>query len=272
MLGLGAVISPKAQSRVKHGSLETQSNTSSYLSIPITNSVFNSDHTISFWIKAQETDFSVMQMGYRHSSKDAASEYYIDLRATTIAYVHTSRGKSVYTADFDLRKADNRASKWYHIVCTQVSLSGTPQLAVYINGQIGANPVSSFRMDDKFRGIFSAASSFVFGGINISSDTNIDISNHQYKMRIANFSVWNVTMGSTAVSSLYNNGRGIKLHKSKGSYGQSGNLVLNYNFNSPSQDGTYKSTGSASSEVATAVGCKHVADHPFITKSERLQG
>ena len=273
MLGLGAVISPKAQSSAKHGCLQTHGSTGSYLSIPITNSLFRGNHTISFWIKLPQSTFSSVHMGFRNANKALRSDYFVYLTQEHIRYTHTATGTSYSETESDLYKSDGRSTKWYHIVLQQATLgSANPQFIIFVNGNLKTIGSYSYAMTQPNRLGFSPASSFIFGGLNITSDATISPrANTVNSIRVANFSAWNATLSSQAVSVLYNNGRGVKLHKDKGNYTNSANLILNYNFNSPSQDGTYRSTGS-SKEVATAVGCKHVADHPFVTKSERLQG
>ena len=143
MLGLGAVISPKAKSHVLRGSLETTGNADSYISIPLLNSLFLGNHSFSTWIKLKVSNIDTTTFGYRHATKSARQEYLINIYGQNSGdnigkIVFTQRsglGLSTKGGASSISKSDTRAGEWYNIVVTTKSIAGgnATETKIYIN-------------------------------------------------------------------------------------------------------------------------------------------
>lgn len=277
MLGLGAVISPKAKSHVLRGSLETTIAIDSYISIPITNILFRGNHSFSTWVKLKVSNIDTTNIGYKHATKSARQEYFVTLYGQdfsdpgTILFTQRSGlGLSRKSGLSGISKSDSRSSKWCNIVVTTQSTAGgnTTDTKIYINGIQGSSQAST-AMTAAQKEDFAPTSAFIFGGLNFSAGSTVNHTSPN-SIRVSSFSAWSRTLAPSEITTIYKGGRGRKLHRNIGDYTSSNDLKLDYNFNSVSQDGSYKSTGSVA-EVAVAKNCIFTSDHPS-SSTGRLQG
>ena len=79
MLGLGTIISPKAKSHVLPGSLQTSGQRGSYITIPITHSLFTNNHSWSAWIKLTTSNISTTSFGYTNANRNALQAYFVNI-------------------------------------------------------------------------------------------------------------------------------------------------------------------------------------------------
>jgi len=278
MLGLGAVISPKAKSHVLLGSLETSGQSGSYISIPIDHNLFKNDHSWSAWIKLPVSNINTTSFGYRDSNRTVNQAYYVDIFGQdqkenargVITVAQVSTGLSTKSVASNISKTDSRSGGWYNIVVLSKSIERGRAIEklVYVNGQENVS-TERFHMTEAQKTSFNPTSAFIFGGENRTSNSTI-VHTNAHRVRLAGFSAWDTILSENEIASIYKGGSGIKVHKNIGNYVSSNNLVLNYNFNSGRKDGIYRSTGT-SSDSARAFDCNHVSDHPSYSKG-RLQG
>ncbi len=276
MLGLGTIISPKAKSHVLPGSLQTSGQRGSYITIPITHSLFTNNHSWSAWIKLTTSNISTTSFGYTHADRNTRQGYFVNINGQNekesgrgmILVRQNSNHLSHKGAATDISKTDSRAGKWYNIIVTSELIDGVIKKRIFVDGVEGVIFERS-DMTDSERRSFNPTGPFIFGGQNSSSDSNV-IHLNPHSIRLSGFSAWNTVLSVNEVAAIYEGGSGIKMHKNIGNYVSSNRLVLDYNFNSGNKNGIFESTGS-SNDPARAFKCRHVLDHPSYSKG-RLQG
>ena len=276
MLGLGTIISPKAKSHVLPGSLQTSGQRGSYITIPITHSLFTNNHSWSAWIKLTTSNISTTSFGYTNANRNALQAYFVNIHGQNekesgrglISVRQQSNHSSTEGATTNISKTDSRAGKWYNIIVTSELIDGVIKKRIFVDGVEGV-VFERAQMTDSERTSFNPTGPFIFGGENRSSDSTV-VHINPHSIRLSGFSAWNTVLSVNEVAGIYKGGSGIKLHKNIGNYVSSNSLVLDYNFNSGNKDGIFKSTGS-SDDTARAFNCRHVVDHPSYSKG-RLQG
>jgi hypothetical protein len=243
MLGLGtSVTSIESYHALETGytSLVGNTNGPAFNTNYKTDAPFNSNFTISFWLKMTDgqsgNDFGTASKTYLVYGGDASNYMQFIINSTGLPMILGQENGGPVGVLASGQNPSDGANDWAHWVITCVGGGGSNTVyAIFKNGN--AATMTHLATSDSTK---HAAMDNGFGlGIGSSRVVSTGMYMPEFGIRsdewIDDFAVHSAVLDADAITAVYNSGTPINLLANSGDYDNSGDLVLYYKFNGSSQ-------------------------------------